>query len=117
MTRSFLTFLLPLAIAVSLSAVAVAQEANSPNTAQARAACAQSGLNPSEAAFTYCVASLRSSAAATQAVARMERSRDSCAQSGLQSGTPAFANCTLDREGAMRAAGEKPIQSANQSHY
>jgi hypothetical protein len=78
---------------------AIAQN-DAPTGGRAHAACAQMGLNSSEAPFADCLISLRRSARATTAVAEVSADRSACGQQGLQPGTAAFANCVLDKQEA-----------------
>jgi hypothetical protein len=68
-------------------------------TAQARQACATTmGLNPANADFDMCVASLQQTIAGLDHAALVERDRRACMQRGLKPNTREFALCVLDAE-------------------
>jgi hypothetical protein len=87
-----------LSFGVLVGVGAKAADLSDPHIAAARSACAQMGLNTSEAPFVFCVRSLVDSAAAVDQASRVQEGRQQCFARGLRSGTAAFANCVLDAE-------------------
>jgi len=92
-----------LAAALMLAACAVnpadAQSSTPARTAQARQACATTmGLNPANADFDICVASLQQTMAGLDQAALVERDRRACVAKGLVPNTREFALCVVDAE-------------------
>jgi hypothetical protein len=92
-----------LASSLVLAACAInpadAQSSTPARTAQARQACATTmGLNPANADYAMCVASLEQTVAGLDQASLVERDRNACMQHGLQPNTPAFALCVVDAE-------------------
>ncbi len=112
MSRHIIAFVA--AACLVASSGAMAQTAALGGNARVQRACAEMGLNPSEAPFAYCVMSLGETAASLTTALRIDRERHECGRRGYHPGTPSFANCVLDREesvSAPRAAlAEPPVQ-------
>jgi hypothetical protein len=92
-----------LASSLVLAACAInpadAQSSTPARTAQARQACATTmGLNPANADFDMCVASLQQTIAGLDQAGLVERDRQACMQHGLQPNTREFALCVVDAE-------------------
>lgn len=74
-----------------------AQSSTPARTAEARQACAKTmGLNPADADFDMCVASLQQTMASLDQAALVERDRRACMAKGLQPNTREFALCVID---------------------
>jgi len=68
--------------------------AQTPQMSQAQNACAAAGLNPSEAPFAYCVASLREQANPQYAVDdNGMKARRACATMGYNPATAQYSSC------------------------
>lgn len=92
-----------LASALVLAACAInpadAHSSTPARTAQARQACQTTmGLNPANADFDMCVASLQQTMAGLDQAALVERDRRACMSRGLEPNTPDFALCVVDAE-------------------
>ena len=98
MTRVTMGCALAVLLGACVAGGAEQAKADPARVTQARAACAQLGLNTSELPFEDCVTSLTQSAGMRDDSVRTVAAREQCMQAGLQRGTPAFANCVLDHE-------------------
>jgi uncharacterized lipoprotein YajG len=102
-SRHLICYLPMLASSLVLAACAVnpadAQSSTPARTAQARQACATTmGLNPANADYDMCVASLLQTIAGLDQATLVERDRRACMQRGLQPNTREFALCVVDAE-------------------
>jgi hypothetical protein len=76
-----------------------AQSSTPGRMAEARQACAHTmGLNPANADYDMCVASLLQTVAGMDQATLVERDRRACMQRGFQPNTREFALCVVDAE-------------------
>ncbi|HLY54781.1 MAG TPA: hypothetical protein VKS60_04450 [Stellaceae bacterium] len=97
MTRIRTVLWLALAVAGAGLTLGSAQAAPA-SAADVHAACSRLGLDPSEAPFADCVATLNRATTALSADEMVTPARRQCAAKGLNPTSPAFANCVLDLE-------------------
>jgi hypothetical protein len=93
-------------LAACAATPADAQSSTPGRTAEARQACNKTmGLNPANAEFDMCVASLQQTMASLDQAALVERDRRACMAKGLQPDTREFALCVIEDVDVEQLAG------------